>query len=162
MTFEKMVYYSQFPRGGGMTHHGCPPPRRGKHQSQSGGRGRGGSCGQGPFCGFCGKEWLRQAPGRWYLSSDTSSLLRLSRVELPPCLLWLWQHGSFSGQRPLERSATSPHLTRHRDPGGGGIKPLSQYLHSLICKEKCWKPPESECLQKSRVIKWQEEKQRWD
>lgn len=32
----------------------------GKHWAWSGGRGRGGNCGQEALGGFCGKEWVRQ------------------------------------------------------------------------------------------------------
>lgn len=48
---EKIIYYSQFPRGGSIPHHKGP---HGKHQGWSGDPGR------ELLWWFCGKEWVRQ------------------------------------------------------------------------------------------------------
>lgn len=55
---EKVICYSQFPRGGGRPHQAGPP---GKSQGQSGGRVRVGvCCGQQSLLWFPGKEQSEQ------------------------------------------------------------------------------------------------------
>lgn len=66
-----------------MTHHRWGAPR-GRTRVDLEAEGEGKNVVKSLCCGFCGKKWLRQAPGWWYQSGDTSSLLRLSEVGIVP------------------------------------------------------------------------------
>lgn len=54
---EKTVCYSQFPRKGGMPHHGG---HMGRHWARSGGKGRGENVGKSLYCSLHGKEKVKQ------------------------------------------------------------------------------------------------------
>ena len=58
IAIEKTLCYSQFPRD--LASH-VMQGRTGKHLGQSEGRGSGENMGKGLYCGFHGKEWVRQS-----------------------------------------------------------------------------------------------------